>query len=636
MALPPSVQPDSPYLGQALKPDEIRLLTIIWTTSDQFELRTDCHALTADLQFDAISYVWGSAPASVSVKCNNGTLLVTPTAFEMLGYLYLYKPEPQRPIWVDAICIDQNDAEEKAVQVPLMHRIYSSAQTVLVWPGRLDQIALDCARDLQEIPRPWDCKWADDAIRQRWPLYWSSEWSPFWQGLLQLINIDWFERLWTFQEVALAKEALLFCGQIWLDLDHLLQLVVMIYEDATHPFGKDNSLNFRILLECDNILQFRRLGRVTANTLPRLLENLRRRRSAEEIDRIWAIFGLLDETMRSRLLPLIDYTEAARREHWRTLIDCMKHVVMVGQNLDVLHTSRAHLPRDPNLPSWCPDFRGRGEMNACLGEFWEPHRDRTLIPALIGVENEELNRARYKMICSHEKKLITVSETDNFMSVRGFEVDTVIETVEDERLVGAWHYTTDFHSSEGNYRAENPTHVAAMEWLERGIELARRTLQHRADIETPSSMPDEVFMAFWFSESVGQAGRSAYTDAIRMLTTFDYNMKHLESEKTISRRLQAGWAVNQFRALIGHTWISTKGGRFGLATPGCKTGDRICALYSGVPLYILRPHANRENSRAEDDVKLWDFVGLAYIPHLMNQQKTDDARRFPDQVFVLA
>ena len=132
MALPPTVQPDRPYSGQALKPDEIRLLTIIWTTSDQFELRTESHLLTPDLHFDAISYVWGSAPASVRVKCNDGMLMLTPSAFQMLGYLYLYKPEPQRPIWIDAICINQNDAEEKAVQVPLMHRIYSSAKTVLV------------------------------------------------------------------------------------------------------------------------------------------------------------------------------------------------------------------------------------------------------------------------------------------------------------------------------------------------------------------------------------------------------------------------------------------------------------------------------------------------------------------------
>jgi hypothetical protein len=636
MALPPSVQPDSPYLGQALKPDGIRLLTIIWTTSDQFELRTECHPLTADLQFDAISYVWGSAPASVRVKCNDGTLLVTPTAFEMLGYLYLYKPDPQRPIWVDAICINQNDAEEKAVQVPLMHRIYSSAKTVLVWPGRLDQIALDCARDLQEIPRPWDCKSADDAIRQRWPLDWFSEWSLFWQGLSQLITLDWFERLWTFQEVVLAKEAVLFCGQIWVDLDHLLQFVLRMYRDPTHPFGKGRSVDHRILSEFFHILQFRRLGRIGAAALPSLLHVLRRRRSIEEIDRIWAIFGLLDKTMQSRLSPLIDYTEAARRESWRTVIGCMKHVVTASQNLYVLHLPRANHPKDQNLPSWCPDLRGRGEVTACLNQFWKRDRDRSPAQVVQSVENENLIIKRREMISSNAKKLITVSDADDYLYIRGFEVDTIVETVEDERLVGAWNYTTDYYSSHENYMEENPTHITAMEWLSSGCELARRVLRYCADREAVPSLPDEFYMTFWLSESVSKVGKSICTDAIRILMTYDYSMKRFEGEKTRSRLFQAHRALDQFRELVGHTWISTEDGRFGLATPRVKPGDRICVFHGAEPLYIIRPHSDCKNSPTKDGVKLWDFVGLAYIPHLMDQQTTDDARKCPDQMYVLA
>lgn len=476
MALPPSVQPDSPYLGQALKPDEIRLLTIIWTSSDQFELRTDYHALTADLQFDAISYVWGSAPASVRVKCNNGTLLVTPTAFEMLGYIYLYKPEPQRPIWVDAICINQSDAEEKAVQVPLMHRIYSSAKTVLVWPGRLDQIALDCARELQEIPLPWDSDSAADAIRQRWPLHLSKKWSPFWQGLLQLLQLDWFERLWTFQEAVLAKEAILFCGRIWIDLDHLLRFTLKIYENPEHPFGKHRSLDYRIIEQCNCIVESRYLGRISASILPSLLDSLRRRRSAEEVDRIWAIFGLLDETMRLRLSPLIDYTEAARREPWRTFIACMKHVATESQNIWILHLPRAQLPKHLHLPSWCPDLRGRGNVHGCLDEFWRRSDSGSLTAIFTNREREDSSAARRRRTDLHKNKLVTISETDDYLSVLGFEVDTIVEIVEDERLIGAWHYTADYYSSRDNYQEENPTHVAAMEWLKNGIELARRVL----------------------------------------------------------------------------------------------------------------------------------------------------------------
>ena len=175
-----------------------------------------------------------------------------------------------------------------------------------------------------------------------------------------------------------------------------------------------------------------------------------------------------------------------------------------------------------------------------------------------------------------------------------------------------------------------------MEWLASGLELARRVLRHKADEETALSIPDEVFMAFWLSESVTEAGMSACLDAFKALMKFDSDMKRLDRKHGEARRLRAGVAREQFSSLVGHTWISTEDGRFGLATPGCQSGDRVAVFYSGAPLYIIRPHEGRKDSTTEDAVKLWDVVGLAYVPHLMDQQTTDDARKCPDQVYVLA
>lgn len=144
----------SPYHGQDLKAGEIRLLTIVWTTSDEFSLRTDCHELTEDLEFDAISYVWGTVPASIAVNCNNVALYITPTVFEMLGYLYMFKPGPERPIWIDAVCINQANAAEKAVQVPLMHQIYRHANSVVVWLGRSMSETKELMTGLSSVSAP--------------------------------------------------------------------------------------------------------------------------------------------------------------------------------------------------------------------------------------------------------------------------------------------------------------------------------------------------------------------------------------------------------------------------------------------------------------------------------------------------
>ncbi|KAF3008569.1 hypothetical protein E8E13_007243 [Curvularia kusanoi] len=632
MPLPANEQPESPYYGQALEIGEIRLLTIHWTTLDQFELRTERHSLNADLKFDAISYVWGTTPASVRVKCNNGTILITPSAFEMLGYLYLYKPEPERPIWIDAICINQNDAEEKAVQVPLMHHIYSGAETVFIWPGRLEQTALDCARDLQDILLPWDSYAAQQAVLQRWPLEWYSEWTPFWCGLVQLVSIEWFERLWTLQEAVLAKQAILFCSRSWVVLDQLLYLVLTFFVDQDHPFGYNGSIEYRFFQEWRNIEWLRGPGRVGAEWLPYLLDKLRLRCSVEEVDRIWAIFGILGEELQSLLSPLIDYTEIARREYWHTLTNCMKKVVTASQNLEVLHVVRAHSVKHPYLPSWCPDLRGRGEVPKYLTQFWIHEVDRIRQQRFRGTEDVEMIQEESRRIGSHGRKLIIVSENNNYMSVHGFEVDTIVEIVEDTCLVGAWHYTLDFTSFEDNYKEENPTHVAAMRWLKSGIELASRAFQQHVNDEDESGVAEEVFMSFWLSESVSDAGKSALTDAISSLTTFHYH-RYAEDEE---RWNQAIAAMDQYRSLVGHTWVRTEGGRFGIATPRCRPGDKVCVFYGGQPLYVIRPHELEANCVPGDETELWDFVGLAYVPHLMNQHTTYDARKCPDRMYVLA
>ncbi|OAL03247.1 hypothetical protein IQ06DRAFT_333371, partial [Phaeosphaeriaceae sp. SRC1lsM3a] len=84
----------SPYDVQPLKPGEIRLLTVErdpslqhvfpWLPDPSLSLTTTIHKLDDEPDFYALSYVWGLAPASISVSCNGSSLLVTESAYEIL------------------------------------------------------------------------------------------------------------------------------------------------------------------------------------------------------------------------------------------------------------------------------------------------------------------------------------------------------------------------------------------------------------------------------------------------------------------------------------------------------------------------------------------------------------------------
>lgn len=90
----------------------------------------------------AISYVWGDPTLSRSITINGASLPVTESAFDAL--MSLRRVDAQVTVWIDAICINQLDLDEKPLQVQFMDRIYACAKQTVVWPGlpadRSDQV----------------------------------------------------------------------------------------------------------------------------------------------------------------------------------------------------------------------------------------------------------------------------------------------------------------------------------------------------------------------------------------------------------------------------------------------------------------------------------------------------------------
>ena len=86
--------------------------------------------------FSALSYVWGvDAPSSIhTISC--GTFEIPLSENGCSALLHLRKKLGAFTIWIDAICIDQANQDEKEHQIPWMGRIYSQAQTVYLWLGQ--------------------------------------------------------------------------------------------------------------------------------------------------------------------------------------------------------------------------------------------------------------------------------------------------------------------------------------------------------------------------------------------------------------------------------------------------------------------------------------------------------------------
>jgi hypothetical protein len=80
--------------------------------------------------YKALSYAWGGLDKSRSISINKENLTVTENLHAAL--LRLRDRSLERILWVDAICINQDDPKEQGQQVQLMAKIYSKASCVLV------------------------------------------------------------------------------------------------------------------------------------------------------------------------------------------------------------------------------------------------------------------------------------------------------------------------------------------------------------------------------------------------------------------------------------------------------------------------------------------------------------------------
>jgi hypothetical protein len=205
--------------------------------------------------YEALSYTWGSTGSTALVTINNHPLNITINAFAALESLRTRRAT--RTIWIDSICIDQENDDEKNVQLPLMGDVYRSAAVVNVWLGRTKEHHEPSFRVGNLFnPELWSRTWrevrgdikaqtigpddfinAPDINRQARQLAISnirSDLQLFWYSLrgshLALAsaietNDPWHQRLWIVQEYLLAKRLQFGFGYHWVscDISHLLK-----------------------------------------------------------------------------------------------------------------------------------------------------------------------------------------------------------------------------------------------------------------------------------------------------------------------------------------------------------------------------------------------------------------------------
>jgi hypothetical protein len=635
-----SVTSDSPFDGQALTSTQIRLLTITYVEGT-IELQTRCHELTEDLEYDAISYVWGSAPASVTVMCNNKPLAITPTALEMLHYLHRHQAKAAwQKIWIDAICINQTDQEEKSTQIPLMRNIYSLAATVIVWMGpstsETDSFFTEF-QDVRKMLKVWmvlyaadpDCRGPDKEER---PCD-----KAFWKGLSQLLNSEWFMRLWTFQEVILPPKATLLCGDSWAEFDEFVDFIMVGHfrsnyirrlSDVDTDASADDAITtchamdyYRSSAANESKTKVIEFQDVTIN-----LHELRFRHVKEPVDRVWAIVGLLESDFRDRVAPEVDYSEKGRLEYWKTWIMFAKALMDEHWGMNLLNIPPTLEPRPLYLPSWCPNLSGRAACHMVIDGLWNDaidNQSESIRWTLFEESSEARSEERARRICNHDELSVDTVQHDDWLRIRGFVLDNIEEVVEHEEILD-----TPYEQYNEDLEEHMALHDIAVSKHMESLDLARCVYYGKS--EEVKDIPDDFVMALFLDCRITDRAKNVYRGILPKLATW-------YSGSCGDTSWEQWQCYGRLKWMRGHTFFSTKGGRIGYAHPGCQPGDQVAAFYGGETLYILRqlnPTKDDIDStgQASDHVQ---YMGAAFIPHLMEQHQRDAARIGPDTTFII-
>lgn len=166
--------------------------------------------------YEAISYCWGvkeDYPAQIIL---NGQAISMPWAAEAtLRAVCLRNGHPL--VWLDAVCINPDNALERNHQVAMMGEIYSKAARVLVWLGAETDTepGIVSVRQLSEMIYQ---KSADGKLTPTSPDMRLVAPHVAWRSICSLFANRWFTRAWVIQEVSLSKHALCYQGLSMIDL----------------------------------------------------------------------------------------------------------------------------------------------------------------------------------------------------------------------------------------------------------------------------------------------------------------------------------------------------------------------------------------------------------------------------------
>ena len=639
----------------------------------------------SDLRFEALSYVWGAPeissfsesspfyyqrPPGPVIHLDDHELPITLSLEGALRALRF--KDVARFIWVDAICINQNDSRERGHQVTLMSSIHKNATQVIVWLGeppskhglknldphdhddvqgerafgaicdvvnhwlrtrppgprasygvvtrchgvrhfRVGSSMLDMM-DVEASELADQRKLLEDDMSLESPKDPELAESPLWHAIQVLFDRSWFWRLWVFKEIVLARAAVVRMGHAEIDWKWI-GLAAAILRTTYH--GTCEKIKLGGVYNA--YLMFRSSGqsdlpRVKFDFL-RLLRLTRQFEVTDPRDRIYGLLGITTDDNKpneGRLLVRPDYTLSTGRL-WKKL------AVMLLTNTDDLSLQSCVQYHVDKLESdgFCY------EDDSLLGRWPEKDADEVSVPSWVP-QWDHVFRATISPWDSAEH----FSTTDGMPRTLGKPLTSetlVLQGIE----IGVVGHGLPFMWHEADISLLQSKHLKSFFRTEVGLRMLATTLTAGRNAygsilrhNSPALADLAAYVLSWQDHEPNHAyswsSQSWYGALKPQQLEGRINNVTANLKSTSLKKLAVGGDATRFAETAMQyceCWrlFLTMNGYLGLGPDTLQEGDVLCLLGGGDMPYILRPLKQEDSSKTR-----YLFVGESYVEGLMN------------------
>jgi hypothetical protein len=247
----------------------------------------------------ALSYVWGDANSKALIKINEQLVSVTANLYEAL--LHMRRLFPNLYLWVDALSINQGDTGERNHQVSQMRAIYSEAQQVVAWLGPKHGLV---ERLFSYATSHTHGEASKNGLQNECAIFADQELAD---ALEYLLLRPYWSRIWIIQEVVVATDLILMCGELFIEWPMFKKFLYLEGGLLEWPPSVEENC-VRLRKSASNILRLAAWSQDGLD-LEHVLNLSEASLASDPRDKVYAVLGLVGRGAGRRIV--VDYTQSA-------------------------------------------------------------------------------------------------------------------------------------------------------------------------------------------------------------------------------------------------------------------------------------------------------------------------------------